>query len=98
MEMKIGVVVADIDEFLPLKEAVSVYGAQECDYFGRLAVTFEFEGFKVLCVHCGIGKVNAAAATMYLVNSGCLKVSKTIKGLILFPPISRLYAIILCNP
>ena len=71
MEMKIGVVVADIDEFLPLKEAVSVYGAQECDYFGRLAVTFEFEGFKVLCVHCGIGKVNAAAATMYLVNSGC---------------------------
>ena len=71
MEMKIGIVVADIDEFLPLKEAVSVYGAQECDYFGRLSVTFEFEGFKVLCVHCGIGKVNAAAAAMYLINSGC---------------------------
>lgn len=71
METKIGVVVADIDEFLPLKDAVTEYAAQEFDFFGRSGVTFEILGFKVLVCHCGIGKVNAAAATMYLINNGC---------------------------
>lgn len=71
MEMKIGVVVADIDEFLPLKEAVSVYGAQEFGFFGRSGVTFMLSGIKVVACHCGIGKVNAAAAAMYLIDNGC---------------------------
>lgn len=71
METKIGVVVADIDEFLPLKEAVSAYKAKESDFFGRGAVSFKLLDSEILCIHCGIGKVNAAAAAMYLINNGC---------------------------
>ncbi len=70
MEYKIGVVVADIDEFLPLLDAVKAYGAENFDYYGRQGVRFFINDFEILCVHCGIGKVNAATATMYLISNG----------------------------
>ncbi|MBQ1279388.1 MAG: 5'-methylthioadenosine/S-adenosylhomocysteine nucleosidase [Acutalibacteraceae bacterium] len=70
MEFKIGVVVADLDEFLPLLDAVKAYDAEQFDYYNRKAVRFYIDGCQIVCVHCGIGKVNAATAAMYLIQNG----------------------------
>ncbi len=70
MKFKIGVVVADMDEFLPLLDAVKDYGAESFDYYGRQGVRFYINDIEIVCVHCGIGKVNAATATMYIIANG----------------------------
>ncbi len=69
--MKIGIVVADKDEYLPFVEAVKNYAPSRYDYFGRDAISFDLNQNTVVCINCGIGKVNAATATMHLVDIGC---------------------------
>ncbi len=68
---KIGVVIADRDEYLPLKGAAADFGVKPFDVIGREGIKFDFCGSEVYCINCGIGKVNAAAAAMYLISSGC---------------------------
>lgn len=66
---KIGVVAADDGEYKPFYEAVS--GAVSADTPFKGAFRFSCGKSEVLALLCGIGKVNAAAGTMYLIDSGC---------------------------
>ncbi len=73
--LKIGVVVADIEEYKPLCE---LWAKSEIPSKMEIArdnnsYLLKTEGgeAEVLCINCGIGKVNAAAAAMYLINKGC---------------------------
>ncbi len=68
---KIGIVVADFDEYTPFTLAVKEYFPIQYDCIGRKAIKFNIGNSEIICILCGIGKVNAAAAAMYLVNSGC---------------------------
>lgn len=64
--LKIGVIVADVDEYLPLVADVKSYNPQKYDYYNKNAVSFEIQGNEIICVNCGIGKVNAATAAAFL--------------------------------
>lgn len=66
---KIGVVVADSDEYLPLVSSIA--NKKEYKYFNRNAVAFDIKDVTVICINCGIGKVNAATAATHLVDNGC---------------------------
>ena len=73
--LKIGVVVADVEEYKPLCElwadkAIDSKMEIARDNDSYLLKTESGEA-EVLCINCGIGKVNAAAAAMYLINKGC---------------------------
>lgn len=68
---KIGIVVADYDEYAPFLESVSAYNPKEYKYFNRSAVTFDIGNTSVICINCGIGKVNAATAATHLADVGC---------------------------
>ncbi len=68
---KIGIVVADFDEYKPFVEAVAEYSPKAFDLIGRKAVSFNIANTEIICILCGIGKVNAAAAAMYLAAEKC---------------------------
>lgn len=68
---KIGVIVADIDEFAPFEEYIKKNSFAEGLLFGRKTLTFSIDNTTVLAVNCGIGKVNAAVAAAGLIDSGC---------------------------
>lgn len=70
-DFKIGIVVADYDEYAPFVESVKQYELQEYKYFNRLAVNFKYGAAQVICINCGIGKVNAATAAAHLADMGC---------------------------
>lgn len=71
-EMKIGVVVADPDEYTPLAQSLAKYTAPApFEYFFREGIKFYINGCEIICINCGLGKVNAAAGTMYLIDCGC---------------------------
>ena len=73
-ELKIGIVIADNDEFAPLEKRCSELSATPVKVAGRKGYTFSLGGEKgsadVTAVECGIGKVNAAAATTALCEQG----------------------------
>lgn len=71
MDVKIGIVVADVDEYLPFVKYAENYNPQKYNYFNREAVTFNLGKATVVCINCGIGKVNAATATTHLADIGC---------------------------
>lgn len=66
---KIGIVVADKDEYEPFIKSLD--NPQYVSAPFKSAVLFSCGGTQAQALLCGIGKVNAAAATMYLVDSGC---------------------------
>ncbi len=70
-DLKIGIVVADCDEYIPFVESVSNLSPKEYKYFNRGAISFKLNGFNVVCINCGIGKVNAATAATHLADIGC---------------------------
>ncbi len=70
-DIKIGVVVADYDEYAPFVKAMEQATIQEYKYFNREAISFDLGKATVICINCGIGKVNAASATMHLADIGC---------------------------
>ena len=67
-QRKIGVIIADVDEFTPF--AATVKGARRVETPFKDALTFSAFGAQVTALLCGMGKVNAAAGTMYLIDSG----------------------------
>ena len=69
--IKIGIIVADFDEYAPFVESVKQYNPKEYKYFNRKAVAFDINNVNVICINCGIGKVNAATAATHLADFGC---------------------------
>ncbi len=70
-DVKIGIVIADIDEYMPFLQAVGEFSPKEYKYFNRKAVSFTVGTNSIICINCGIGKVNATAAAMHLADMGC---------------------------
>lgn len=69
---KIGIIVADTDEFRPLAEKIKKGEYVKETFLRREKLSFMTDGFtQIVTVHCGIGKVNAAAAAVHLVDIGC---------------------------
>lgn len=73
--LKIGLCVADRSEYVPIAEAMEELGALRKDFFSRKGHIYTLEkgnvNIELYSVLSGIGMVNAAAASMYLVNLGC---------------------------
>lgn len=73
--LKVGIIVADIDEYKPFAEKIESTGYKKYNFLGRAAHEFiiktENGTAKVFSILCGIGKVNATAAAMHLVDIGC---------------------------
>lgn len=69
--LKIGIVVADSDEYKPLLEYIEKGKYEEYSFLGRMAHKFNIGKAQVVSILCGIGKVNATAAAMHLVDIGC---------------------------
>lgn len=67
----IGVIVADVDEYKPFVEASAKYTPKEYSLLGKKGITFEINGATVICINCGIGKVNAAAVASALAALNC---------------------------
>jgi adenosylhomocysteine nucleosidase len=74
-ELKIGIVVADIDEYKPFAETIEKGEFSNYYFLGRQGHKFEISTengkAQVISILCGIGKVNATAAAMHLVDIGC---------------------------
>ncbi len=74
-ELKVGIVIADSDEYAPIKEKVSELAAEKADFHSREGLSFSFkEGNKTIKVHVllsGVGMVNAAVAATALSMEGC---------------------------
>lgn len=68
---KIGIIVADADEFAPLEETIKKGEYTESSFLKRKILEFKTENAEISAILCGIGKVNAAAAAAHLVDSGC---------------------------
>lgn len=68
--IKIGIVIADSDEFLPLEKKMDKLSGKEITVAGRKAYNFKMGRADVTAVLCGIGKVNAAVAATALADSG----------------------------
>lgn len=71
MKFKIGIVVADFDEYTPFVESLYNNKCKEYKYFNRKAIEFNIKDTNVICINCGIGKVNAATAATHLADNGC---------------------------
>lgn len=69
MSKIIGIIVADDGEYTPLIEKIET--KENIGFFGRDCHTFKVGEISVYAVLCGIGKVNAAAAAMFLYCKGC---------------------------
>ncbi len=65
----IGIIVADRGEFQPLIDKIDSY--ENIGYFGRDCCVFKLGGYTVYAVLCGIGKVNASSAAMFLYHKNC---------------------------
>ena len=74
-KLKIGVVVADTEEYRPFGAAAAAFGAQDYSCLGKEGIRFKISGkshsAEVVAVLCGIGKVNAATAAAVLATEGC---------------------------
>lgn len=68
---KIGIIVADIDEYLPFVKLLEEFNIKNYKYFNRAAISFELKKNSIICINCGIGKVNAATAAAHLADIGC---------------------------
>lgn len=72
--LKIGLVIADEQEYKPIRTAAEELGGTQFRLFGDEAHRFTISGEDaqalVTAVLCGIGKVNAAAATAHLISDG----------------------------
>ena len=65
----IGIIVADSGELEPLLQRIG--DCKNVGYFGRPCYEFSLNGYTVYAILSGIGKVNAAAAAMYLYHKNC---------------------------
>ncbi len=65
---KIGVVIADDMEFLPLVESVKSLGSEKGEINSYETISFSVNGKEITAIKCRTGKVNAAAATAMLID------------------------------
>lgn len=65
---KIGVVIADDMEFLPLVESVKSLGSEKGEINSYETISFSANGKEITAIKCRTGKVNAAAATAMLID------------------------------
>ncbi len=68
---KIGIVVADLEEYRPfcaLAQKTKIAGGKP---FGMDEIVFTLNGCEIRCVLSNCGKVNATMAATYLVSAGC---------------------------
>jgi adenosylhomocysteine nucleosidase len=74
-EIKVGIIVADIDEYKPFANTIEKGDFSPYSFLGRTGHQFTVNSkeakINVISILCGIGKVNAAAAAMHLVDIGC---------------------------
>ena len=68
---KIGIIVADSDEFAPLEENIKRGKYTEKTFLKRRIIEFKIGDTELCAMLCGIGKVNAAAGAAHLVDIGC---------------------------
>ncbi len=69
---KIGIVVADDEEYAPLLAAANKLGALKyTGFLSRDGIIFKIGNTEVVALYSGVGKVNSAAAAMHLVDIGC---------------------------
>ncbi len=67
--MKIGFVIADNYEYDPFRKVASEFSPQEFNALTNNCIRFKFnDKIEVIAMECGIGKVNAAIATLWLIN------------------------------
>lgn len=69
-KIKIGIVIADADEYRPLEKKMDALGGTLTKIAGRNAHKFTVGNAEVTSVLCGIGKVNAATAATALAEKG----------------------------
>ncbi|MBR4123504.1 MAG: 5'-methylthioadenosine/S-adenosylhomocysteine nucleosidase [Clostridia bacterium] len=73
--LKIGIVVADNDEYKPLADIIENGNFENYSFLKRIGHKFYIETengrAEVVSILSGIGKVNATAAAMHLVDIGC---------------------------
>lgn len=73
--MKIGLVIADVYEFAPIEKIVKDGNGKTINLHGDKCAVFNInkgeKSAEIYAVLCGIGKVNAAAATANLINLNC---------------------------
>ncbi len=74
-DLKIGIVVADIDEYKPFEAEIEKGEFESYTFLKRKGHKFFVKKgenrVEVISILCGIGKVNATAAAMHLVDIGC---------------------------
>ena len=68
--LKIGLIIADSDEFLPLEKKAESLSAKTDTVSGKRALKFNIGNAEVTAVLCGIGKVNAAMVAAALAENG----------------------------
>ena len=72
--LKVGYIVADEDEYAPLRNMTEKLSAKRADFYSREGHIFSFEKngktVQVQTILCGIGMVNATAAATYLAGQG----------------------------
>ncbi len=69
---KIGIIVADDEEFRPLADRARSGEYTESSFLKRKILEFRLSpSAKIAALHCGVGKVNAAAAAAHLADTGC---------------------------
>ena len=68
---KIGIIVADKDEFAPLEENIKKGEYTERAFLKRKILEFKIGNSDICAMLCGIGKVNAASGTAHLIDTGC---------------------------
>jgi len=72
---RIGIIVADVDEYKPFEKYIETTKYEEYNFLKRKGHKFTVTNGKntaeVISVLCGIGKVNATAAAMHLIDNGC---------------------------
>ncbi|MEE1238663.1 MAG: 5'-methylthioadenosine/S-adenosylhomocysteine nucleosidase [Acutalibacteraceae bacterium] len=68
---KIGIIVADTDEFAPLEENIKKGEYTEKTFLKRKILEFKIGAIEICTMLCGIGKVNAAAGATHLIDTGC---------------------------
>ena len=73
--MKIGIIVADVDEYKPLAQKIEEGEFEPYSFLKRQGHKFQINSgentAQVISLLCGIGKVNATAAAAHFADIGC---------------------------
>ncbi len=73
--LKIGIIIADIDEYRPFAEKIKKGEYKNYSFLNREGLEFSIENktniYTVIAILCGIGKVNATAIATHFVDIGC---------------------------